>query len=61
VLTFDANDAEVVTAIGACIDAERHCCPFLVFRLTVLSDRAGIELDVTGPQGTRAFLDALIV
>ena len=60
VLAFDATDAEIVTTIGACIDAERHCCPFLLFRLTVSPDGAGIELDITGPTGTRAFLDALI-
>src|SRR5687767_6443824 len=49
-LAFAADDREIVTAIGACIDAERHCCPFLVFRLTVLPDNAGMELDVTGPK-----------
>ena len=59
-LTFDAAERGIVTAIGACIDAERHCCPFLIFRLTVRSEAGAIELGVTGPTGTRAFLDALI-
>jgi hypothetical protein len=59
-LQFAAGDRDVVTGIAACIDAERHCCPFLSFSLSVPAEAAPIELDVTGPSGTRAFLDALL-
>ena len=59
-LEFDAGDRDIVGAIAACIDAERHCCPFLSFSLSVPADGAQIQLAVTGPSGTRAFLDALL-
>lgn len=59
-LAFAAGDRDVVSAIAACIDAERHCCPFLQFTLTVPADTGPIVLEVTGPAGTRQFLDALI-
>ena len=58
-LTFPAEAREMVGAIAAVIDAERHCCQFLEFELTVPSGAGAIELVVTGPAGTRAFLDSL--
>ena len=57
---FAAADGDTASAIAACIDAERHCCPFLQFTLTVPAEAGTIVLDVTGPAGTRQFLDALI-
>lgn len=59
-LTFSAAEPDIVSAVGGCLDAERHCCPFLRFSLTVSAQAGLIELTVTGPTGTRAFLDALI-
>ena len=59
-LQFAAGDRDVVGAIAACIDAERHCCPFLSFSLSIPAEAAPIQLEVTGPPGTRAFLDALL-
>ena len=56
-LQFDAG-GEILTAIVRMIDAERKCCRFLRFTLIVESDDA-IQLDVTGPSGTAAFLDDL--
>ena len=44
-------------AIVEMIDAERQCCRFLRFRLTVEPDGDSILLDVTGPAGTKEFLD----
>ena len=58
---FAADDRGIVAAIGDCIDAERHCCRFLRFALSVPSEAGMIELDVTGPEGTRAFFDVLLV
>ena len=52
--------ASVLGAIAAAIEAERHCCRFLRFTVLVEEDGGPIRLDVTGPAGTRAFLDALI-
>jgi len=41
------------------IDAERRCCPFLRFQLTVEPDGGPVLLAVTGPTGTHEFLNAL--
>ncbi|MBK9240787.1 MAG: hypothetical protein IPL75_11100 [Acidobacteria bacterium] len=56
---FSAGDLGIVTAIAVCIDAERHCCPFLQFTLTVPAEGGRIELGISGPPGTRALLDGL--
>lgn len=42
------------------IDAERRCCRFLRFTLTVEPDGGAMILDLTGPAGTREFLAALL-
>jgi hypothetical protein len=51
--------SETLTAIMQAIDAERQCCRFLTFTVTVNADGAMVTLDVSGPKGTREFLDAL--
>jgi hypothetical protein len=40
------------------IDAERHCCRFLRFALDAEPDLGVITLDVSGPAGSREFLDS---
>ena len=57
-LTF-APTSEVLAAITQTVDAERQCCPFLRFQLTVEPAGGPVVLEVTGPPGTRAFLDQL--
>ena len=47
-------------AILEVVDAERRCCRFLRFTLTVEPDEGPIVLELTGPAGTRDFLDALL-
>jgi hypothetical protein len=42
------------------IDAERQCCQFLRFQLTVEAAGGPVVLDVTGPLGSRDFLGAMI-
>ena len=56
---FDANE-DVLLAIATTINAERRCCKFLTFALTAEPDGGPITLDITGPAGTRDFLDALL-
>ena len=56
---FGASD-EVLGLIARAIDAERQCCRFLRFRLTVEPDEGPILLELTGPEGTRDFLSALL-
>jgi hypothetical protein len=41
------------------IDAERECCRFLRFVLTVEPDEGPIGVDLIGPPGTREFLAAM--
>ena len=49
----------MLAAIAATVDAERQCCRFLRFQLTVEPDVGEISLDLTGPPGTREFVSAL--
>ena len=51
--------SEALTRIAAMVDAERQCCRFLRFMLTVEPDLGPIALEITGPQGAEDFLDAL--
>ena len=41
------------------IDAERQWCTFLRFALNVESNLGMIALELSGPEGTREFLQAL--
>jgi hypothetical protein len=50
----------VLAAVVATINAERQCCRFLRFVLTVEPDGGALWLDITGPPGTIAFLEALL-
>ena len=57
-LTFDA-EGDILSAIAKTVDAERQCCRFLRFTVTVEPDDGPISLDLTGPTGTREFLAAM--
>ena len=58
-LTFTASSA-TLDLIARTIDAERQCCRFLTFQLTVTPDLGAFVLDVTGPAGTREILADLL-
>ena len=51
--------SEHLTNITRTIDQERACCAFLYFRLSVPQAGAEFVLEVTGPKGTRDFLEQL--
>jgi hypothetical protein len=53
-------ESETLQRIAGAMAAERQCCRFLTFCLTADADGGSIWLDVTGPEGTRAFLDELL-
>jgi hypothetical protein len=53
-------DGEVLLSIVRMMDAERQCCRFLRFQLTIEGGGGPVVLDVTGPPGTQAFLLAMI-
>jgi hypothetical protein len=55
-----AADDDSVRALAALIDAERRCCRFLRFILSVEPGVSEVTLEVTGPPGTREFLDTWI-
>ena len=57
-LEFSAT-SEVLRALTDTIEAERQCCRFLRFQLVVEPDAHGIVLEVTGPAGTKDFLNGL--
>lgn len=55
-----AASAGLLAAIAAAIEAERCCCQFLRFNVTAEPGLGPVWLDVTGPAGTREFLEDLV-
>ena len=55
-----AATSETLELIGKAIEAERRCCRFLRFQLTVEPDDRGIVLELTGPPGTAEFLQFIV-
>ena len=55
-----AATGDILHAIAETVDAERQCCQFLTFTVTVAQEGGPITLDITGPTGTREFLDGLL-
>ena len=53
-------EGETLQRIACAMAAERQCCRFLTFCLTADADGGPVWLDVTGPDGTRAFLEELL-
>ena len=58
-LRFSADD-DVLAAIVNTVNAERQCCRFLRFQITVEPDGGPIWLELSGPAGTQDFLSALL-
>lgn len=58
-LRFDAA-SDTLQTIAATVDAERQCCRFLQFELSIEPDGGPIWLTLSGPPGTRDFLAALV-
>lgn len=57
-LTFPASSVTLQRVI-AVVDAERQCCRWLHFELTIPPDRGPFTLTLSGPAGAREFLAAL--
>ena len=55
-----APTAEPLATIASAVEAERHCCRFLRFEITVEPDGGPVLLELTGPAGTREFIGALL-
>ena len=58
-LRFEPS-SEILSSINRAVDAERHCCRFLRFTITVEPDEGAVTLDLIGPHGTREFVAALL-
>ena len=58
-LRFAADD-QILGDVARAVDAERQCCRFLSFTIAVNPDGGPITLDLTGPEGTREFLAAIL-
>ena len=46
--------------VASVIEAERRCCRFLRFRLTLEPDGGPLCVEVTGPEGTQEFLRSVL-
>lgn len=55
-----ASGAGILLDIARVLEAERACCRFLSFRMTAEPDLGPVWLEVTGPAGTREFLESLL-
>ena len=56
--SFPAAD-DTLALIIRTVGAERRCCRFLRFQITVEPDEGQMAVELTGPAGTREFLSAL--
>lgn len=52
------NDSKVIAGMAEFISNERLCCPFLEFTLKVSPNEEPITLLLSGPEGTKEFLQA---
>jgi hypothetical protein len=57
-LTF-APSSDTLRAILDVVDAERQCCRWLRFTVTVAPEDGPITLELGGPAGAREFLTAI--
>jgi hypothetical protein len=53
-----AAEPERLALLATFIELERQCCAFLRFRLTVEPGGGPVWLELTGPPGTREFLES---
>ena len=55
-----APSSTTLSSIVQAVDAERHCCRFLRFTITVEPNDGAMILELTGPPGSREFVAALL-
>jgi hypothetical protein len=54
------GDEKSMRIVLELIVAERACCPFLTFELAANPNMGPIDVRVSGPAGTKGFLEALL-
>lgn len=52
---FPGNDA-MIDSLTEFVKTERACCDFFTFGLTISGDKKSIWLNLTGPEGAKAFI-----
>ena len=52
------SDGEWLSELANLVNLERRCCPFLRFTINVEPAGGPIVLEMTGPAGTKEFLEA---
>lgn len=55
-----APTRETLSMIALAVEAERHCCRFLRFGITVEPNGGPVFLELSGPRGTRDFVAAVL-
>jgi hypothetical protein len=50
--------SDSLNAVARFVANERKCCPFITFEITVEPGDGAVSLRMTGPDGTRAVLEA---
>ena len=58
-LRFAADDVALAELMQL-IQLERQCCAFLRFRLTIEPGSGPVWLELTGPAGTKSFLESAL-
>lgn len=58
IFRFLNGDSRLAELAGL-VQLEHLCCPFLKFKITVEPGDGPISLEMTGPEGTKAFLAEL--
>jgi hypothetical protein len=58
-LRFLSSDDTLAIIVRA-VEAERQCCRFLRFQITIEPDGGPMFLELSGPPGTREFVAALL-
>lgn len=53
------SDGGLILELANLIQLEHRCCPFLTFRLTVEPGEGSVSLELTGPEGTKEFLEEI--
>jgi hypothetical protein len=51
---------DIISLLTDFIKTERLCCPFFVFNLSVGQEEGLITLQLSGPQGTKEFIETEI-
>lgn len=54
------GDARSIMLVAELIVAERECCPFLKFELSLQPGMGPTSLAMTGPDGTKEFLKSIL-